>query len=196
MPIKSQKPPEGMLDTLRESAETMPRVYARHANMIRDVVDHPDQHWPHPVYTTGLKDMASSNGLSNAEMIGWRYLANLGSERNYAIEVQQDPEWDGQQVTEIDKGPFIDGIHRVLQDKSIAEKAGETDLTLSVLRINAMGIFAVWLRADDSEKDIIVPVQPAPKYLKPWHAYSVEEFEAALKPEAKRDLKSGRTLDA
>jgi len=196
MPIKSQKPPEGMLDTLRESAETMPQVYAQHANMIREVVDHPDQHWPHPVYTLGLKDMAAANGLSNAEMIGWRYLANMGSERNYAIEVQQDPEWDCQQVTEIDKGPFIDGIHRVLEDKSIAEKAGETDLNLSVLQINAMGVFAVWLRADDSEKDIIVPVQPSPKYLKPWHAYSVEEFEAALKPEAKRDLKSGKTLDA
>src|SRR5262245_31901649 len=196
MPIKYQKPPGDTLDTLRESAETMPEAYVRHAKMIHEVVDHPDEHWPHPVYIAGLKDMASSNGLSHAEMIGWRYLAHLGSDRNYAIEVQQDPEWDGQQVTEIDKGPFIDGIYRVLKDKSIAEKAGETDLKLSVLRINAMGIFAVWLRADDSDKDIIVPVQPAPKYLKPWHAYSVEEFEDALKPEAKRDLKPGRSFDA
>jgi hypothetical protein len=84
----------------------------------------------------------------------------------------------------------------VLADEKIAEKAGETDLNLSVLRINAMDIFAVWLKADESQKDIIVPVEPAPEYLKPWRAYSVEEFEDTLKPEAKRDLKSRRTLDA
>jgi hypothetical protein len=196
MPIKYQEPPEDTLETLRESAETMPRAYAQHAKMIRDVLDDLDHHWPHPVYIAGLKDMASSGGLSKAEMIGWRYLAQSGSDRNYAIEVQQDPEWEGQQLTEIDKGPFIDGIYRVLEDKSIAQKAGETDLKLSVLRINAMGIFAVWLRADDPDKEIIVPVQPAPDYLKPWHAYSIGEFEDALKPEAKRDLKSGKSLDA
>ena len=196
MPITHQEPPRDTLETLREAAETMPQAYAHNAKMIRDVLDDLDRHWPHPVYIAGLKDMAASGGLSKAEMIGWRYLAQSGSDRNYAIEVQEDPDGTGHQVAELDKGPFIDGIYRVLEDKSIAQKAGETDLKLSVLRINAMGIFAVWLRADDSDKEIIIPVQPAPEYLKPWHAYSVEEFEDALKPEAKRDLKPGRSFDA
>lgn len=194
MPIRFQQPPADTIETLRESADTMPRSFAEHARMIRSVLDDPDGHWPHPVYIAGLRDMASSDGLRQAEIAGWRYLTQSGG--NCAIEVDDDPDGDGRHVTEIDKGPFIDGLCRVLEDQEIARQTGADELGLSVLRINALGIFAVWLHAEDSRKDIIIPLQPAPDYLKPGQTYSVEEFQDALQPQAKRNLKSGRSYDA
>src|SRR5262245_5265898 len=106
MPITHQEPPRDTLETLREAAETMPQAYAHNAKMIRDVLDDLDRHWPHPVYIAGLKDMAASGGLSKAEMIGWSYLAQSGSDRKYEIEVQEDPDGTGNRVDELDKGPF------------------------------------------------------------------------------------------
>jgi integrase len=194
MPIRFQQPPATTIEILRESAETMPRPFAEHARMIRAVADAPERHCPHPVYIAGLRDLAAADGLRQAEVAGWRYLAQSGDP--CAIEVDDTPEWDGQQLTEIDKGPFVDGLCRLLADQELARQTEADDLNLSVLRINALGIFAVWLRADDSQKDRIIPLQPAPDYLQPGQTYSVQEFQDALLPQAKRNLKSGRTSDA
>ncbi|MFN0086737.1 MAG: hypothetical protein ACKVX9_15210 [Blastocatellia bacterium] len=196
MPIKFQEPPAETLAALRESAETMPHTFAGHAQIIRDVLAHPDQHWPHPVYIAGLRDMAAKDGLRLAERIAWRYLAHASGNLNYAIEVQDDSDQDEQQLTEIDKGPVIDAMYQVLEDKKLAQRAGDADMKLSVLRINAMGIFAVWLRADDADDDLIIPLQPAPDFLTPGQTYSIEEFQEALQPRAKSRLKLRRSSDA
>ncbi|MDX2031368.1 MAG: hypothetical protein SF339_11895 [Blastocatellia bacterium] len=196
MPITYQEPPAETLETLRDSVESMPRSFEGHAQIIRDVLAHPDQHWPHPVYIAGLRDMASKDGLAQAEKIAWRYLAHTSGNRNYAIEVQDDADWDGQQLTEIDKGPFIDAMYQVLEDANLARRAGDAEMKLSVLRINAMGIFAVWLRADNAANDLIIPLQPAPEFLTPGQPYSVAEFQETLQPRAKSRLKSSRTSDA
>ncbi|HZS09088.1 MAG TPA: hypothetical protein VFD58_29915 [Blastocatellia bacterium] len=188
MPIKHQQPPEKSLEALREATKKMPKVYAEVAGMIRDILAQPDQHWPHPVYVAGLRDMASANGLRKAQMIGWRYLARVGSDRNYAIEVQHDDDGTDHRLAELDKGPYIDGMYRVLGDKNLARKVGATALRPAVLRINALKVFAVWLRADDPEKELIIPIPPAPPPLKPWQAYTVKEFQDELRDEAKEDL--------
>ena len=194
MPIRFQQPPAGAIETLRESATAM---FDEHARMIRSVVDDPDGpdgHWPHPVYIAGLRDMAASGGLRHARKVGWRYLTKSGGA--CAFEVGDDPDGGGLQLTEIDDGPFIDDLYRVLENKRLAQRTSDTDLSLSVLRINAMNICAVWLRAESGGADIIIPLQPAPDYLKPGHSYSVEEFQEALQPQAKCNLKSGRSFDA
>src|SRR5438876_6434751 len=113
MPIKHQQPPEKSLEALRTATKKMPKVYAEVAGMIQDILAHPDQHWPHPVYVVGLRDMTSPNGLRKAQMIGWRYLAQVGSDRNYAIEVQHDDDGSDHRLAELDKGPYIDGMYKV-----------------------------------------------------------------------------------
>jgi hypothetical protein len=194
MPIKFQQPPADTIETLRKSADATPRSFVEHARMIRSVLADPGGHRPHPIYIAGLRDLAAPDGLRRAEQAGWRYLTQSGG--NCAIEVGDDPDGDGLQLTEIDNGPFIDGLCRVLEDPELARNTSADDLSLSVLRVNGLGIFAVWLRADDSRNDLIIPLQPTPDYLKPGRTYSVEEFQDALKPQAKRNLKSGRTFDA
>ena len=88
MSINYQTPPDESLKALRATAETMPKTYARIANMLRDVHERPDEHWPHPVYVVGLKAMASEKeGLSGARLAGWRYLVKFEGARNHAVEV-------------------------------------------------------------------------------------------------------------
>ena len=197
MTIKFQTPPAEALETLRESADTMPQALAGQAAILRDVLAHPERHWPHPVYIAGLRDMAAGGGLQQAEQIAWRYLARETSgNRNYAIEVQDDPEWHGQQIAEIDRGPFVDAMYQLLEDVGLARRAAGAEMKLSALRINALGIFAVWLRAEQAENDLIIPLQPAPEFLTPGQPYSIDEFQQTLQPRAKSRLKAGRTFDA
>lgn len=188
MPIKCQQPPEKSLQALQAAARKVPKTYEHVAQMIRQVVAHPDQAWPHPVYVAGLREMASAGGLRRAEQTAWRYLARSGSDRNYAVEVQHEEDGSGHQLSEVDKGPYIDGMYKVLRDQTLARKLGAASFRPAVLRINAMRVFAVWLQTHDHEKDILIPIPPAPPCLSPWQAYSAREFQDALRDEAKEQL--------
>lgn len=186
MPIKCQPPPEKSLQALQAAARKVPKTYEHVAEMIRQVVAHPAGAWPHPVYVAGLRDMASAQGLRRAEQTAWRYLARSGSDRNYAIEVQHDG--DSHQLSEVDKGPYIDGMYKVFGDQKLARRLGAVSYRPAVLRINAMKVFAVWLQTRDSEKDILIPIPPNPPFLSPWQMYSAREFQDVLRDEAKEQL--------
>jgi hypothetical protein len=198
MSIKYQTPPEESLKALQAMAEIMPKTYDRLANMLREVYERPDEHWPHPIYVVGLRAMASEKeGLSGARLAGWRYLVKLEGERNHAVEVQQDADGATHRFSELDKGPFIDGMCRVLQEKGFDEERDASALKLSVVRINTMGVFALWLQADDPNNDRVIAISPTPPYLNPWpETYTVAQFQAALRDEAKRELESEDFFDA
>jgi hypothetical protein len=198
MLIKYQTPPEESLKALQAMVEIMPKTYDRLANMLRDVYERPDEHWPHPIYVAGLNKMASEEeGLSRARLAGWRYLVKFEGDRNHAVEVQQDADGSNHRFSELDKGPFIDGMCRVLEEKGADEEMDGSALKLSVVRINAMGVFALWLQADDPNKDRVIAISPTPPYLKPWpETYTVAEFQDALRDEARRELEAEDFFDA
>jgi hypothetical protein len=65
------------------------------------------------------------------------------------------------------------------------------------VRINALGVFALWLQADDPNKDRVIAISPTPPYLKPWpETYTVAEFQAVLRDEARRELEAEDFFDA
>ncbi len=187
MPIKPYVPPAASLRALREAAHMTPKAYQHNAAMIKDVLADVPSHWPHPVYDVGLNDLALTNGLNKAEIISWRYLARSGNDRNYAIEVQIDDD-QSHTFSELDKGPHIDGLRRIVTDESIIKKAAEVVYKPAVLRINAMGIFAVWLRTTDEQKEILIPLPPTRSYLVAWQQYSIKHFQDALRDKAKAKI--------
>ena len=195
MPIRPQQPPEKSLQALRDAARKVPRTYEHVAAMIRTIVAHPERAWPHPVYIAGLRDMAAAHGLRRAEMTGWRYLARSGSDRNYAIEVQCSEDGNTHQVSEVDKGPYIDGIWKVLEDKTLARRIGAVTVWPAVLRINALKILAVWLQAHDRAQDLLIPIPPTPSFLKPFQVCSRKEFQEVVREEA-GELLAHDSLDA
>ncbi|HEX4946005.1 MAG TPA: hypothetical protein VFZ34_05055 [Blastocatellia bacterium] len=186
MPIQPYEPPAASLQALREAAQIAPKAYQYAATMMNDVLADVPAHWPHPVYRIGLSDMATATALQKAELIGWRYLARSGGDRNFAVEVQVDE--DEHSFAELDKGPYIDGIYRVLQDKVLAAKIGTTVLRPAVLRLNALGVFAVWLQTEVPDNELIIPLPPTPSYLAPWQEYSRARFQETVRRPAQEKL--------
>lgn len=187
MPLQCYNPPAASLQALQAAAQTMPKAYRHIAEMVREVLRELPHHWPHPVYRIGLSEAASATSWAQPELIGWRYLAQSESDRQYAIEVQVE---DGgqHQFAELDKGPYIDGIFRVLKDVSLQPKAGSTVFHLAVLRLNALGVFAVWLQTADPEKALFIPLPPTPRCLVPWQQYTTKQFQDALRDKAQENL--------
>ncbi len=160
--------------------------------MLQDICDHPEAHWVHPIYVAGLSDLTSKSGLNEAQIAGWRYLARMEGNRNYGVELELKSEKGDYTFAELDKGPFLDGMFKVLEDEDISGKIAAGLLKPAVLRINAMGVFAVWLRAEKPSKEIIIVMPPAPSYLEPWPArYTVKRFQTILSGAVKRRMKAG-----
>ncbi len=187
MPIQCYNPPAASLQALQAAAQTMPKAYGHIAEMMRDALRDPSHHWPHPVYRVGLSEAASVKGWAKPELIGWRYLAHSESDRYYAIEVQVEEGGTQHQFAELDKGPYIDGIHRIVTDDGLWQKPGTPDFKLAVLRLNALGVFAVWLQTDEPEQSLFIPLPPKPRWL-PQQQYTTTQFQDALRDKAKEKL--------
>ena len=121
-------------------------------------------------------------------MTGWRYLAHSGSNRNYAIEVQVDDEGTNHQFAELDKGPYIDGIYRLLKNDDLLNKPSAATFKLAVLRLNALGVFAVWLQTAEPGQAVFIPLPPTPRYLVPLQQYTTNQFQDVLRDKAKEKL--------
>jgi hypothetical protein len=192
-----QTPPPGSLDALTEAANNLHPSHGSIAETLKHMHDFPQEHNPHPMYVVSLKDMASSGGLSKAITIGWRYLSVSGSERKFAVEVHHHPDGSNHHFADLDRGPAVEALIKVIEEVEIHQQTDSRVFTLSTLSIPALDISAVWLRAKDESDDQIDVVPPAPAYLKPWpDVYTRTQFENAVLVEAASNVKIHATVFA
>ena len=179
------------LKALKEGVDTL-RSHPQFevvAQMLQSAHDTPDAALPHTVYSVDLQDLASGNGLAALQLVGHRYFAKSADGTHFAIEVHQDKKTAKHRLGEVARGNVVDGAQQILDDPLLHEKLSGADFTLSLLRINALGIHALWFHADEPVTDVIICVPLTPPYLEPWpRTYSREEFETAVKDAAKQKL--------
>ena len=179
------------LKALKEGVDTL-RSHPQFevvAQMLQSAHDTPDAALPHTVYSVDLQDLASGNGLAALQLVGRSYFAKSADGTHFAIEVHQDKKTAKHKLGGVARGNIVDGVQQILNDPSLQEKLSGADFTLSTLRINALGIHALWFHADKPVTDIIIGVPLTPPYLEPWpKTYSREQFETAVKDAAKQKL--------
>ena len=159
------------------------------ARMLQQVHDAPEDHMPHEIASIDLRELASGTGLQAARVIGHRYLTRA-ADKNFAIEVQHVSR-DGQhQLAEVTHGRIVENVKQILDDPDLQRLVGASSFTVRMLRINTLGVHALWFQAqENSEADLLACVPPTPAYLEPWpKTYTREEFEEAVKDEAQRKL--------
>ncbi len=179
------------LKALKEGVDTL-RSHPQFevvAQMLESAHDTPDAALPHTIYSVDLQDLASGNGLAALQLVGRSYFAKSADGTHFAIEVHQDKKTAKHKLGGVARGNIVDGVQQILNDPSLQEKLSGADFTLSTLRINALGIHALWFHADKPVTDIIIGVPLTPPYLEPWpRTYNREEFETAVKDAAKQKL--------
>ena len=181
------------LKALKEGVDTL-RSHPQFevvAQMLQSAHDTPDAALPHTVYSVDLQDLASGNGLAALQLVGCSYFAKSDDGTHFAIEVHQDKKTAKHTLGGVARGNLVDGVQQILNDPSLQEKLSGAEFTLSTLRINALGIHALWFHADTPVTDIIIGVPLTPPYLEPWpRTYNREEFESAVRDAAKQKLEA------
>jgi len=136
---------------------------------------------PHDVYVLGADDVIAGRVPDSTKLTGWRFIMYGQDGAVASAETQVAP--DGRhRFAAFNSGPFVsETVDNV--DRMNAEPAmrGQQP-TLSLLRIPAVHLTALWLH--DADGDTFTPLAPAPEGLEPNRPYTSAELFDVLRPQA------------
>ena len=87
------------------------------------------------------------------------------------------------------EGPLVAQTLEMLQNAARMKKVRDGDFRPCLLRIPALYVVAVWLISEDGpEADVIIPMDPCHRALKPGRSYSREQLHKRLQKPARESL--------
>ncbi|MGH3140044.1 MAG: hypothetical protein ACRDQE_09940 [Gaiellales bacterium] len=189
MPIEYPKPPAdadkaaaaGVLDVHR--SETRGRAPVR---SLRDIGDGGRTlASPHPVHNLGLADLEKPGRLADAPLTAWRYLVEEAGATVASAEVGVDAKGAVRGLDHVNEGPFVKATTAAQKAAAKLPQVRDGKVEARVIRIPALYIMALWLKDLEGDKDVIVPMAPAPAFLEANRPYTEREFLKALSGPAK-----------
>jgi hypothetical protein len=140
---------------------------------------------PHDVYTVGLAALAAGGGLEAAEPVGRRVLLMRAADAVGTAELD-DP--DGAGGLSANEGPFAEATASAIARVESWPEVADGDYELRVLRLPALYLMALWLKDESGERDLIVPLDPAPAGIEAGRGYDADELLAELRERARSRL--------
>jgi hypothetical protein len=110
---------------------------------------------------------------------GWRFFVHNGDK--VVATVNSSMSGKGKHgFSNITHGPFVAGTERAIRRAELLEPVRNGRFELLLLQVPAIHLVALWLRNLNSKADLIMPVSPAPKGLRAYHAIPTNDFVVAL----------------
>ena len=138
---------------------------------------------PLPVYSLRLDALAGGlgpwdAGLADAEPESWRvFVMNGRNEPTGVADVTSSPGGaGGARFLSYTRGPQVAASGQVLTDAEDAEPLRSRTFQPGFLEIPGINVSAVWLKALDGQADVVIPVDPIPRFLSDRHNYTLREF--------------------
>lgn len=143
---------------------------------------------PHAVYDIRADKIAAGDGLETAELTGYRYLilSSIGSIA--AAEVQVEQSGGAVLVPNINYGPFVDATTDALDRLKNRDEIANASFEARLLRIAAIFVVGIWLKADDDSLSMVYPLAPAPPVVKTEVFYSTSDFVSLVRPLARAKM--------
>ncbi len=145
---------------------------------------HVDQ--PHAVYDLRADVIAGGGNLTSASTTGFRYIVEGGGANVAAAEVLTDATGTATLLANLNYGPYVEATARALTQVATLASVSSGSYEVRLLRFSAIALMALWLKADSGGADIVYPLSPAPTGVQAEHAYSAEDFLAAIRPLAQK----------
>ena len=135
---------------------------------------------PHRVAILGLDRIDNGDSLrSAAQKKGWRFLVHNGKKVVATINTSLGRKGK-HQFGHITVGPFVVGTERAIRLSERLEPVKSGRFELLLLQAPAIHVVALWLRNLENDADLIVPIKPAPKPLRPNRAVLPPKFMAVV----------------
>lgn len=140
---------------------------------------------PHQVYSVGAGDVVAGRLLVAALLTGWRYIVLEGERPLLAAELSFAA--DGRlEFSHANDGPFVGAtLKGVRVAEGLAEIRGG-DFELRLLEVPGLSLAALWFHA--AARELLMPLPPVLKGLRPYHLYDEEALLAAIRPTAARRM--------
>lgn len=134
---------------------------------------------PHQLWHLGLDAIKNGHGIGAADLTGWRFLLDHATAHpTVAADVQ------GKSVPHkfggLHYGPFVAATFSALKTADSEPRLRGEALEPRLLQIPALFVVALWLKAQDPDKDVFVPLAPAPPSLTVGRHYTKDDLEAEL----------------
>lgn len=195
MPIKIANAPEQSLTALHTSIDrwiqqpaNAPQTVSAGINFAGD--EGVEVRLPHPVYDVALKDLADGKGLAAAHVVSWRYLLTDG-QSTVSAEVSAPQNNAAHQLALLNRGPFVNSFVSSVDSAEKDAGLAAGDYEVALINIPGLYVMALWLRASQPGKGVVIPLAPAPPELTAGRHYMEADFASALAPSANQVLTHG-----
>lgn len=139
-----------------------------------------------PVHIVGLDQLSAKANLAKTPVKLWSHLLHAdGVDAPVAV---ADIDLKSRKFQAITEGAQITALGRQVRAAENDVKTSGKDYDLAMIRIPAMYLTALWLKGRKGAADVVIPNESPMSPLTPGKHYSLEEFNAALKPVADRML--------
>jgi hypothetical protein len=142
----------------------------------------------HPVYNLGLDALAARRPLAEASQTAWRYLVDTGGAAVVSTEVSVDAAGQPIAFAQVNEGPFVAATARALDQVEQRTEVATGNYEIRLLKVPALYVVALWLKDLEGDRDLVIPLDPAPPYLEPGRAYTEAEFLEILGEPARQRL--------
>ncbi|GAB2576080.1 hypothetical protein [Spirosoma areae] len=129
---------------------------------------------PHRIFHVKLSDIVSGQGFANAWVVAWRHL-HTDKQGSTAVETKVD-EHGKYLFHEAHSGPMVDEHKDLFANLTNREELQHEEYEHASLRLFALKITAVWLRAADRKNDYFIALPPYFYGLQAGKLYPSDEF--------------------
>ena len=135
---------------------------------------------PHPIYTLGLTDLLNRrplDDLGESDITGWRYLVQDHERTVGGVELAVDPETSDVRFAQLQSGPIAELTEATIRSAQERDDVRQQSFEVRLLRVPALYVMALWLNDRDAQqnRDLIIPLDPAPSWLEANRAYGAAE---------------------
>ena len=186
MPLRAAQPPAAAeviaaTNVARLASSSQPELGGLESAATSDV----SLAMPHPIYTLGLTDLLdrrSIDDLGESDITGWRYLVQDHERTVAGVELAVDPETSDVRFAQLQSAPIAESTEATIRGAQERDDVRQQSFEVRLLRVPALYVMALWLNDRDARqnRDLIIPLDPAPSWLEANRAYGAAEFMELL----------------
>jgi hypothetical protein len=179
MPLQVPKPPTAAQKAVHSMLSRIVTSHADHVSALRS----PSAvaiSTPHRVAILGLDRIQSGMSLrAAAHKKGWRFLVHNGDK--VVATANSSISGKGKHAfAHMTDGRYVNGTERAIRRAELLESVQKGRFEPLLLQVPAIHVMALWLKNLDNDDDLIMPLSPAPKPLRPYRALSTQAFVAVV----------------
>jgi hypothetical protein len=180
VPLRPSEAPSAALDIVREATRSI--VAGRRAGTANLRAADPEGltfETATQVFVLGASDLTSGAGLGSARPVAWRYVVRDGG--RLLATADAAARGRSHSFSHVNEGPFAQATVEALGTAERLPELREGLFERRLLEVPALFSISLWLHDPDAaQRDVVVPLAPAPPGLEPGRPLAVGAFVDVL----------------